>query len=167
MPAFYLENINPIIIKIVSSLFSILIILTMVKILLVRKNYEKLEAYKSLILTYSVVILFFAGFYFSSRKGDIFFASLYLLYISIIISSLYSVKHRSQEIDTVAQKYLLKELQWGTIISFILLGFLVPLNLNQFLAQGITFALNLLFLGFLFNLSLIYKTYKKNKNKLL
>lgn len=163
MPAFNLENLQLLFSKTVLLLFVGLILLVMIKVLHSRNLLKKLEAYKSVATTYFLLILFLVGFYFTSRNGDIFFASLYPLYISIVIASIYSVKHRSQEIDSVDQKYLLQELKWGITISFISLGILIPLNLNQFLAQGIIFALNLLLLGFIFNLSLIYKTYKKNK----
>ena len=163
MPAFNFENLQMLFLKLVLILFFGLILVMSVKVLHRTNFMKKLEVYKSVITTYLLVILFLFGFYFTSRNGDMFFASLYPLYVSIMIASIYSVKHRSQEIDNVDQKYLLKELKWGATISFIALSILIPLNLNQFFAQGIIFALNLLLLGFVFNLSLIYKTYKKNK----
>ena len=163
MLAFNFENLQALFLKLALILFVGLILAVSVKVLHKTNCIKKLEAYKSVITTYLLVILFLFGFYFTSRNGDMFFASLYPLYISIVIASIYSVKHRSQEIDSVDQKYLLKELKWGATISFIAFGILIPLNLNQFFAQGIIFALNLLLLGFIFNLSLIYKTYKRNK----
>lgn len=156
-----LEIINVKIIKYGLLLLSLVLIFFLIKRYLTPKILKKLEAYKSIISTYLFAFIFLGGFYLSGKDGDIYFAALYPLYISIIIASVFSVKYRAQEIANVPEKYLLQELKWGTSIAVFTLILLILINAKQFFAKGIMFAFNLMFLGFLLNMSLIYKEYKK------
>ena len=154
------EIINVKIIKSIIFFATILIIVLFVKRFLTIKNLKRLAPYKSIITTYILVFIFLGGFYYSGKDGDIYFASLYPLYISIIIASIFSVKYRSQEIKNVPEKYLLKEVKWGSSILILTLIILIPINLKNIFAKAILFALNLLYLGFLLNMTLVYKEYK-------
>lgn len=128
------------------------------------KYIKKFHHYKSVIFTIIFVILFLWGFYLSGKDGDIFYASFYPLYVSILVASVGSVKYRSLEIDKVEKKHLLMELKWGLFIFLValLINILIHLKLN--LASGILLALNLLLLGFFFNVGLVYSAFRKKKS---
>lgn len=151
-------------IKITLALVFLLVLLIASNKLPEQKYIKKLRNYKNVIIIIFVAILFLWGFYISGKHGDIFYASLYPLYVSILVASVGSVKYRSLEIDAVAKKHLLMELKWGALIFLIALFMIILIHMKLNLAPGILLALNLLLLGYLFNLGLVYTAFSKKKS---
>lgn len=162
--SFINSQVTSILLKTTFALILLLILFIVSKKMLSSKYIKKIQNYKSVIVTISFAILFLGGFYMSGKDGDIFYASLYPLYVSILLASIGSVKYRSLEIDTVAKEHLLLELKWGTLIFFTALIMIVLIHLKLSLAPGILLALNLLLLGFLFNIALVYSAFIKKKS---
>lgn len=165
MPNINLQNMVSLIIKYSITLFCLLILIILIKRYSTPENLKRIEPYKSIIVTVFSVLIFFLGFYFTGKDGNIYLAALYPLYVSIIVASLGAVKYRSLEIDLVPIKYLIKELKYGIISGFGFLTIIIIINSLHFFDSSLILALKLLFLGYLFNLGLVYYTYRKKIKK--
>lgn len=138
-------------------------IVVFLKQYITKNRLKKIKPHQTLIITFITVVGFFMGLVYVTNIGDAFYVALYPLYIAVVVATSMNIRNRALEINKVDKKYLIKEIRWGSLLALLLFFILVYINKRQIIAAGIILALNLLFLGFLANLGLIFYALKKKK----
>ena len=152
-------------IKIIFIIISLIFISYLIKVFLKKVELKRLEPFKTVISMFLMVLAFYIGLFYASKDGNTFYIALYPLYVVIFVATIAGIKNRSHHIAKIRKEYLLKEFGWGIVLAIFSLFALILMNIRQYFAPGIILAFNLLFVGFLFNLGLIYITLKRKNGK--
>lgn len=150
-------------IKLFVVIFVIVTFIILIKRFLTKNSFRKIEPFKSLLSVFAIVLIFYIGLFYSSKDGNAFYIALYPLYVVIFVATFASIKKRSHHIIRIKREYLQKELIWGSFLALISFLLLIVMNVKQYLASGIILAFNFLFIGYLFNLALIFLALKNKK----